>query len=231
LRHTPEAAVAALHAVRTVEGPVAVEGPSIDSGQELLEVGLAAEAATIRAAIRRRIVEARYRLVLTGTPKEAFGLGEALAGLPVEVRYVGEAVAAAALAERRWLPRIGGEGGVVFHPSESLLHRLNAFDVIDTWLRVWLGERYRREDDPRRTAWPAAIERPAVRVPAELTRRLAEQRLGQLRSLLDPADRAVVLTCDPWSWRALRSVAPPEIEIVDLLVFATRDGQGAPTGG
>jgi hypothetical protein len=227
LHHAPKMVEAALGAARMVKGRVAFDRELVDSGQELLELGLADEAGSVRDALRRRVVEAGYRSVLAGTPKEAFGLREALVGLSVEVRYVGTALATVSMDERMALPAIEGDGPVVFHPSESLLHRLDEFDAIDRWLMSWLGDRYRPEVEPRRNAWPAAIERLAPRVPSQLKRSLAERRLTQLFDLLGTRRRGVILTSDPWSWRALREVAPPEIEVRDLLVAA---GGGRPDG-
>ena len=132
--------------------------------------------------------------------------------------------------------RLARYDSVVFHPSETLLHRLDGFDEIDRWLAAWLGDAYRPEPDAKLAAWPAAIERPAIRVPAALTRALAERRMAQWRSCLQgrqrhcPASR-LILTCDPFSLRALRDVAPPDVAVMDLLDFAFGQGRGGGAGG
>jgi hypothetical protein len=121
---------------------------------------------------------------------------------------------------------------VVFHPSETLLHRLDGFDEIDRWLAVWFGDVYRSEPDAKLSAWPAAIERPAIRVPASLTRALAETRMTQLLKISNgSARRRLVLTCDPFSLRALRDVAPPEVAVRDVLDFAFGQGREDGAGG
>jgi hypothetical protein len=167
------------------------------------------------------VSEGSYRLVIAGTPKEAFGLREALADRPVEVRYTGQYI-----AERfEHLPRPipNGSDAVFFHPSEVLLHRMDGFEAIDRWLECWVGDRYRREPDPGRKAFPAAIERPSPCVPEDLARRLAEQRLHQIltASRID-GERLTILTSDPYSLFALREVAPPNVEVLDLFVFASQ---------
>jgi hypothetical protein len=216
---TPDTAVAALTAVRTIEGGADVRADCLDSGQTLRELGLVAQAAEVRDSLRQNVEEWGYRLVVAGTPKEAFGLREALAGVPVDVQYAGAVIARAASE-----PGFGlVEGTVVFHPSEMLLHRIDRVDEIDEWLACRLGDRYRRDPDPRQNAWPAAVERPVVRTPESLTRALAKQRLAQLQALAGETpsgDRLVILTCDPFSWQALRAVTPPTVEVVDLIVFA-----------
>ncbi len=221
---TPDAAVAALSGIRANVRGVAVRPDCLDSGHTLRELGLARQADEVRDGLRRYVADAGYRLVIAGTPKETFGLREALAGLPVEVQYAGSVLARAA-RERLATPSAERfEGVVVVHPSEMLLHRLDGFAEIGEWLGKVLGDRYRREPDPRHNAWPAAIERPAVGMPVSLARALAEQRLAQLQALARTGEttdqgRLIILTCDPFSWRALREVAPANIDVVDLMVF------------
>jgi hypothetical protein len=43
--------------------------------------------------------------------------------------------------------------------------------------------------------------------------------------------RRVILTCDPFSLRALRDVAPPDVVVLDLLDFAFGQGRGDSAGG
>jgi hypothetical protein len=271
LFYDPDAARAALTTIGSILGRVDLQPDLIDSGHVARELGLAGEAEAIRDHVRRRVTEAGYRLVVAGTPKEAFGLREMLAGLPVEVCYAGSLIARAdhppchsELAEEslsdspshstrrtttpplrsgRFLGKLGMTGGsgetsgsavlseplatVVFHPSETLLHRLDEFDAIDQWLRSWFGETYRPEPEPKRNAWPAAIERPAIRVPETLTRALAERRMEQLLEIGGKSPgRRLILTCDPFSLRALREVAPPEVTVMDLLVAAVSIEEG-----
>jgi hypothetical protein len=230
LFHEPDSAGAALDAVRSVCGRVDVRPDAIDSGHVARELGLAGEAAAIRTRLRKLVTERGYRLVVAGTPKEAFGLREALAGLPAEVRYAGSLMAGAAGLSA---PPGAGVDSIVFHPSETLLHRLDEVDAIDRWLRDWLGGTYVSEVDPTLAAWPAAIERPAIRVPASLTRALAEARMAQLLTIGNgTTGRRLVLTCDPFSARALRGVAPADVEVMDLLAFAfARSRPGGSAGG
>lgn len=221
---TPDAAVAALNLIKGVQGGVDVRPDCLDSGQTLRELGLAGQADEVQDRLRQWVEDAGYRLVIAGTPKEAFGLREALEGLPVEVQYAGNVLAR---TSRECLAPPATErfdGVVVVHPSEMLLHRLHGFADIDDWLGSVLGDRYRREPDPRTNALPAAIERPVVGTPASLTRVLAEQRLAQLQAIAgvggtSDRERLVVLTCDPFSWQALREIAPHSIDVVDLMVF------------
>ncbi|MGH2562583.1 MAG: hypothetical protein ACRDJH_26280 [Thermomicrobiales bacterium] len=228
LFYEPDSAVAALEAVRSVCGRADLSSDAMDSGHVARELGLTDEASAIGERVRRRVAEAGYRLVVTGTPKETFGLRETLAGLPTEVRYAGGLVAGAGGVPEA--PAAGADA-VVFHPSETLLHRLDEFDAIDRWLSAWLGGTYAREADPARDALPAAIERPAIRVPASLARALAAARMAQLQKIGGASSgRRLILTCDPFSARALREVAPPGIEVMDLLLFAfgkRREEEGA----
>ena len=93
---TPDAAAAALRVARLVAGRVALDGELLDSGTGAAGTRSGGRGRLdSRHAPRRRVAEAGYRLVLAGTPKEAFGLREALVGLPVEVGYVGTAFASA----------------------------------------------------------------------------------------------------------------------------------------
>jgi hypothetical protein len=187
----------------------------------LRELGLSNQADSVQSDIRQQVTEAGYRLVIAGTPKEAFGLREALADEQVEIRYAGEYVAER--AGDLLYPLTTGMNPVFFHPSEVMLFRLDGFDAIDRWLTCWLGDRYRREADPRRNVWPAAIERPSPRVSDELTRGLADQRLKQIQMHSgDKRDRLTILTCDPFSLNALRKVSPPNVEVSDLLVIVSR---------
>jgi hypothetical protein len=221
MSHTPEAAIAALDALRSLGLRVEIRTDLLDSGQELRELGLGTKADHIQDGLRRRVVDAGYRLVIAGAPKEAFGLRETLADHPVEVRYAGEYLAKRIGVVPRG-PR-NSTNAVFFHPSEILLHRLDGFEVIDCWLASCLGQRYWREPDPRQNAWPACIERPSPRVPEELIRRLAEQRLHQiLVASRNDGGQLTILTCDPFSLNALRMISPPNVEVIDLLVFASR---------
>jgi hypothetical protein len=221
LYFTPEVAVVALASIQAVEGSAAVHPDNLDSGHTMRELGLAEQANEARNFLRQHIEDTGYRMVVAGTPKEAFGLHEALEGLAVDIRYAGNVVAHSALERRAALQSGRFQGALVLHPSETLLHRIDGFAEIDGWLRSWLGDRYLPEPDPPHDAWPAAVERPVVGTLAPLTRALAEQRLAQLRSLAGE-ENFVILTCDPFSWRALREIAPPTIDVVDLLVFAAR---------
>lgn len=220
LAHQPEAAAAALNAARSSLGRVAVMTGLLDSGQSLIELGLEQEAREAQAKVRRQVEEAGHRLVIAGTPKEAWALGEVLAGSGVEVAYVGSLLAKAALDGRVRLREDAGLGlRAVLHPSEALLHRLPDWDRLERWMDAWLGQGGRVcEPDPRRSVWPAALERPAIRLPESLRRGLARRRLETLMKL----EPAVILTCDPFSRAALREVAPPTVEVVDLIEFAAR---------
>jgi hypothetical protein len=227
LHHEADAAHAVLRAVRSACGAVDLQIDAIDSGHVARELGLGDEAAEIRERLREFVAAGKYRLVAAGTPKEASGLREALAGLDVEIVYAGNLVARAG-----HLPETTGVDStfdsVVFHPSETLIHRLDGFDEIDRWLAAWLGNRYVPEPEARLRAWPAAIERPAIRVPSGLTRVLAEARMEQLLNLGNQSPgRRLILTCDPDSARALREVASPGVSVKDLLAFAfPPDGRG-----
>ena len=232
LFHDIDATMAALRAVRSVSGSVDVRFDAIDSGQMARELGLRKGAAEIRECLRELVGAAGYRQVVGGTPKEAFGLTEALAGLAVEVCYAGNAVARSGQLPTRPTDGIGAYDSVVFHPSATLLYRLNSFDEIDRWLAVWLGDVYRPESDAKFSAWPAAIERPAIRVPTTLTRALADMRMAQLLNVGDvTAGRRLILTCDSYSLRALRDVAAPDVAVIDLLDFAFGEGRKDGTGG
>jgi hypothetical protein len=226
LFHTPDAAINALKVTRTVEGRANIDADLLDSGHVLRELGLADEANEAREKLQRRIAERNYRLIVAGTPKEAFGLREALVGLPVEVHSVGGLIAEAANDGRLTLVDPPGDFQVVFHPSETLLHRLDEFAAIDQWLTRWLGPRYQRESDPRRTAWPAAIERPNVRMLVRSSLLLAEARLAQLEAVVSPepssGDGLVLLTCDPFSWQALTALTQRPFDVTDLASFVVR---------
>ena len=221
-----DAAVAALRAVRFVSGSVDLRFDALDSGQTPRELGLREEAARFRERLRELVRGAGYRLIVAGTPKETFGLREALAGLPAEVCYAGSLVARSGCLSASSRGSIGAYDSIVLHPSEMLLHRLDGFDEIDRWLSVWLGDTYCREPAAKLTAWPAAIERPAIRVPISLTRALAETRMTQLQQV-GPAmtGNQLVLTSDPYSLRALRDVAPPNTDVMDLLDYAFGHGR------
>jgi hypothetical protein len=217
LAHDLEAAVAALQTARRAAGPVALLTPVPDSGQALRELGLAPEAERTQAAARQRIVEAGYRLVLAGTPKEAVALAGLLARLPVRVMYAGSALAQAVLDGRVTLPAGTRDGKrIVLHPSFALLHGLADHELVEQFLSTWLGHRYCREPDVKRSAWPAAVERPAISLDPALARRLAQRRLDSLLAL----EPDIVLTCDPFSKQALSAVAPARVAVQDLLAFA-----------
>jgi len=229
LHYEPDSAVAALEAVRSVCGHADLSSDAMDSGHVAHELGLTDEASAIRHRVRHRVAEAGYRLVVAGTPKEAFGLRETLAGLPAEVRYAGGLVTGADGVPET--PDAEADA-VVFHPSETLLHRLDEFGAIDRWLGAWLDGAYAREAVPARDALPAAIERPATRVPASLARALAEARMAQLLKIGNgKSRRRLILTCDPYSLRALRDVAPPGVDVIDLLVFASGHGRAVESAG
>jgi hypothetical protein len=211
------AARAALKAAACVCGPLALLREVPDSGRVLREVGLAAEADRFEAEARQRVADGGFRRVLAGTPKEAAALADVLRGLAVEVQYVGSALARAALEGRvRFRPAGAEARQIVLHPSAALLADPSAYSLIVEWLGAWLGNAFRPEPDPVHTAWPAAVERPAIGLPVDLARQLARRRLDQLLA----CHSKLILTCDPYSQRALRAVAPGEIEVVDLLVYA-----------
>jgi hypothetical protein len=217
----PEAAKASLQLLRAADAHVEIRPDLLDSGQELRELGFVVQPDRVQQEIRLRVAEANYQLVIAGTPKEAIGLREALADQRVEVCYAGEYVAERVGILPRPLTTLVAP--VFFHPSETLLHQLDGFETIDRMLSCWLGDRYRREPEPRRNAWPAAIERPSPRVPDELSHGLAKQRLSQIvAAVWNDGEQLTILTCDPFSLRALQRVAPPYVEVVDLLVFASR---------
>jgi hypothetical protein len=213
----PVAACAALRVVRRVAGPVALLAEAPDSGRVLRELGLAAEADRSEALVLGRIAAAGFRRVLAGTPKEAGALAEMLAGIPVQAQYVGSALAEAVLAGRVDM-RDGAAVGrrVVLHPSASLLRAPAQYALITRWLDRWLGDGFCPEPDAERLAWPAAIERPAIGLNPALARALAQARLEALVAL----GPDLILTCEPFSRRALREAAPAAIEVVDLLAFA-----------
>jgi hypothetical protein len=169
--------------------------------------------------------------VLAGTPKEAVALAGLLARLPVRVMYAGSALAQAVLDGRVTPPAGTGEGKrIVLHPSFALLHGLADYELVEQFLSVWLGDRLCREPDVKRSAWPAAVERPAIGGDPALARRLAQARLDSLLAL----GPEVILTCDPFSRQALSAVAPAGVEVWDLLTFATPDspaGQGETISG
>ena len=226
-----DAATVALRVLRSVSGGVDLRFDAIDSGHTPRELGMREEAAQIRDRLRELVGAAGYRLVVAGTPKEAFGLREALVRLPVEVCYAGNLAARSGPPPKRPAGGVGAYESVVFHPSETLVHRLDAFDEIDHWLAVWLGDAYRPEPDAKLSAWPAAIERPAIRVPTSLTRALAGTRMTQLPKVGNgAAGKRLILTCDPFSLRALRAVALPDVAVVDLLSFAFGQGEDGAGG-
>ncbi len=216
----PDVAISTLKLLRNLDIRIDLQTDVLDSGQELRELGLSSLADHVQVRIRQRMAEAVYQLVIAGTPKEAFGLQMEFANCHVKVRYAGEYIAE--LLER--LPRslLPGTTAVVFHPTEVLLHRSDGFQTIDRWLAAWLGDRYRREPDPMRNAWPAAIERPSPRVREELAHRLALQRMNQLLAGRVDGERLTILTTDPFSLKALGGVAPPNVEVIDLIVFASQ---------
>jgi len=155
----------------------------------------------------------------------------ALNGLAVEVCYAGSFVARSGRSPTRPNGDIGAYDSVIFHPSETLLYRLDGFDEIDRWLAGWLGDAYRPELDAKVSAWPAAIERPAIRVSTSLTMALAEARMAQLLKVSNgTAGRRLILTCDSYSLRALRDVASPDVAVMDLLDFAFGEGRKGGTG-
>ena len=230
LFYEPDSAAAALDAVRATCGGADLRPEAIDSGHVASELGLGGEAEAIRDRLRHLVAGGGYRRVVAGTPKQAFGLREALAGLPAEVCYAGSLVARAGGLPSA--PGVGSYDSIVFHPSETLIHRLDEFEEIDRWLTTWVGEAYAPEPDARLAAWPAAIERPAIRVPVSLTRALAEGRMAQLLELANgKSGRRLILTCDPYSLRALRGAAPPTVDVMDLLVFASKQGRAAEGAG
>jgi hypothetical protein len=231
LFHDVDASTAALRAARSVSCRVDVRFDAVDSGHTARELGLREEAAQIRVRLRELVGTAGYRLVVGGTPKEAFGVAEALTGLAVEVCYAGSFVARSGRSPTRPNGDIGAYDSVIFHPSETLLYRLDGFDEIDRWLAGWLGDAYRPELDAKVSAWPAAIERPAIRVSTSLTMALAEARMAQLLKVSNgTAGRRLILTCDSYSLRALRDVASPDVAVMDLLDFAFGEGRKGGTG-
>jgi hypothetical protein len=221
LAHAPESARAIVDVLQLLDVRVACEPDLLDSGRELRELGLPKQSDDVQDRIRKRVADVSYRLVVAGTPKDAFGLRVALEDGQVDVKYAGTY-----LAER--FPRLprpipGTPRAVFFHPSEVLLHGLDGFEAIDAWLGTWFGDAYRREFEPRRNAFPAAIERPSPRVSEGLTRKLAEQRLIQILSSAQVGNGHLsILTSDPYSLVALRAVAPPNVEVQDLVVFVSR---------
>jgi hypothetical protein len=217
LADDPDIAGAALWVARRVAGRVALLTRVPDSGRVLRELGLALEADRAQATVRQQIEEAGFRQVLAGTPKEAVALAQVLEGLPVPVAYVGTALAQAALDGRVRLPNGVGEGQrIVLHASASLLHALPDYSLLEQCLSRWLGDSFCPEPDAKRSAWPAAIERPAIGLDPGLARRLAQRRLDSLLAL----EPDVILTCDPFSGQALRAVVPIGVEVRDLLAFA-----------
>ena len=223
LAYQPEAASAALQVTRRLVGRVALLTQVPDSGQVLRELGLASNADTAQGAIRRHIEQAAPRTVMAGTPKEAAALAQLLAGLPVRVVYAATALAQAVLESRfPWPPAPADGRRVVLHASAALLHSLPDYPLIEQWLAGWLGDTFCREPDPRRQAWPAAVERPAIGLSPALAQRLALARLERLMKL----EPQVILTCDPFSLRALRAVAPAGVDVQDLLTFCAAVGFG-----
>ncbi len=217
LAHDPEATGAALRTARCVAGPVALLTGVPDSGRMLRELGLAAEADEAEANIRGHISKGGYRQVMAGTPKEAVALAEVLAGLPLQVAYIGTALAQAAIEGRVQLRALAGQGRrLVLHASAALLYGRLDYGLLEQWLGQWLGDCFCPEPDAQRLAWPAAVERPAIGLNPALARRLAQRRLDSLMALKPD----LILTCDPFSQRALRAAAPSEIEVMDLLAFA-----------
>jgi hypothetical protein len=217
LAWNPPAAQAALRAARCVAGPVGLLPAVPDSGHVLRELGLRAEAERALAAAHAHIAEGKFRRVLAGTPKEAVALTEMLAGLPLEVAYVGTALAQAVDQGRVRLHATGGAGRrIALQPPAALLEETPVYALITAWLRGWPGDCFYDEPDALRMVWPAAVERPTIGLDPALARRLAQYRLDQLGAW----GPSLILTCDPYSWQALREVAPPGVEVMDLLVFA-----------
>ena len=212
----PAAAQMALKAARCCAGPVALLPAVADSGRALRELGLAGEADRAQAVTRRHIAAGGFSRVLAGTPKEAAALAEVLAGLSARVEYVGHALADAALQGRVRLRAASSQGRVALHPSTALLEDAPAYRRITDWLGGWLADCFCPEPDPALTAWPAAVERPAIGLDPSLARRLAQHRLDQLMRLRP----SLILTCDAYSQQALREAAPAGVEVTDLLVFA-----------
>jgi Fe-S oxidoreductase len=221
LAYAPEIAHGIVDVLRLLDVRVACEPDVLDSGQEFRELGMPGLADDAQDMVRNRVAETSYRLVIAGTPKDAFGLRFALADAQVEVKYAGTYLAERFTRFPRPIQDV--TRAIFFHPSEVLLHDLDSFEAIDTLLGAWFGDTYRRESDPRRNAFPAAIERPSPRVSAELSRKLAEQRLGQILSSAQVGDEQLsILTSDPYSLVALRAVASPNVEVHDLVMFASR---------
>jgi hypothetical protein len=217
LAHHPEAARAAFAVAVGLAGPVALDRRLADSGQVLLELGLAREAAEAQAVVREHVAGSKLRRVLAGTPKEAAALASILDSLPCEVAYAGTALAQAVMRERLAGPaRLADGRRTVLHASSALLRDEGGHAVLEDWLAGWLGGSFRREPDARRYAWPAAVERPAIGLNPALARRLAAGRMEQLMRF----QPELILTCDPYSYRALQAAAPPGVEVQDLLVFA-----------
>lgn len=213
----PGAARAALDTARCICGPVAILTDLPDAGQVLREVGLASEAEQAHETARQRIAAGGYQRVLAGTPKEAAALGEVLKELTVDVQYVGSALAQAALRGHVRLRAVNSaQRRIMLHPSAALLQNADSYAGVLDWLGTWLGEAFWPEPEAQRTAWPAALERPAINLDPALAQRLAHHRLAQLL-VWQPG---LILTCDPYSQQALREAAPAEVEVMDLLVFA-----------
>jgi hypothetical protein len=213
----PGAAQAALDTARCIIGPVAVLNDIPDVGQVLREVGLASEAEQAQETARQHIVAGGYRRVLAGTPKETAALREVLKGLTVDVQYVGSALAQAALRGNVRLRAVpSAERRIMLHPSAALLEDAPAYSLITDWLGGWLAGGFCLEPDTALTVWPAAVERPAIGLDPAQARRLARHRLDQLMAWRP----SLILTCDPYSQRALREAAPAGVDVVDLLVFA-----------
>jgi hypothetical protein len=218
LGYDPGATDAGLWAARAVAGSVAVRPEALDSGCELLAVGLPGEAARALAGVRRAVEETGSLLVLAGTSGEAAALAEGLAG--VQVEYVGAALARAGLAGRVSLDEFASAGKRFgLHPSAAFRKRPEDFDVIEQWLRAWLGADFRPEPEALKTAWPAAVERMAIGLDPALARRLAKRRMGQMLRL----GVEVILTTDPYSNEALSAVAPDGVKVRDLLSFAAEN--------
>jgi hypothetical protein len=224
LAYDPEAALAALWAARAVAGAVAISPAAPDSGRVMLELGLAQAANDAHTLLREMVGASDYRQVLAGTPKEAAALREALAGLPVQVEYVGAAFARAMVVKQGIrLASPAADRRVVLHPSAAFRQRPDDLAVVERLLAGWLGESFRPEPAALGTAWPAAVERPAIGLDPALARKLAVRRMTQLLAL----GTEVILTTDPFSKMALSAVAPTGIEVLDLLSFAAANSMEA----
>ena len=156
--------VAALRAVRSVmAAPSTCGSTAIDSGQTLRELGLAEEAAKIRERLARSssAMQDTEWWLPERRKRRSVCAKRWLVCRSRSVRRQRGRPRGARTADRRC--SAVDSRAVVFHPSETLLHRIDGFAGIDRWLRAWLGDRYVPEPDPALDAWPAAIERPAMR--------------------------------------------------------------------